>query len=42
LGGEELKELSLEEENVLDNDLPRTSHIDVFDDFQFKNVKKMK
>jgi hypothetical protein len=34
MGGEELEELILEEENVFDNDLPwRTSHVDVFDDF---------
>ena len=43
LDGEELKELILEEENVLNNDLPkRTSHIGVFYDFQFKkNIKNV-
>ena len=35
LGGEGLKELSLDEGNVSNNDLPkRTSWIDVFKDFQ--------
>ena len=39
MGKEELKELILEEGNVFDNDLPKgTSQIDVFDDFQFKNI----
>ena len=37
LGKEGLKELSLEERNVSNNDLPkRTSWIDVFNDFQIK------
>ena len=35
LDGEELEELTMEARNVIDNDLPRTSQIDVFDDFQF-------
>lgn len=35
LGGEELTEVSLEEGIVFYIDLPRTSKIDAFDDFQF-------
>lgn len=34
LDGEELEELVLKAGNVFDNDLPTTSHIDVFDEFQ--------
>ena len=41
LSREELEELILEEGNVFDNDLPRTSRIDVFDDFQLKRTLKM-
>ena len=41
LGGEELQELTLEEGNVFDNDLPnRTSQIDVFDNFQWIKTSK--
>ena len=41
LGGEELEEVILEEENVFNNDLLwRTSQIDVFDDFLWKNIKR--
>ena len=36
LGGEELEKLTFKEGNLFDNDLPRTSHIYVFDDFQLK------
>jgi hypothetical protein len=41
LGREELEELILDEGNVFDNDLPRTSRIDVFDDFQRKRTLTM-
>lgn len=34
LGGEELGELILEEGNVFDDVVPKTSRIGVFDDFQ--------
>ena len=41
LGGEELQELTLEEGDVFNNDLPnKTSEIDVFDDFQW--IKTLK
>ena len=41
LGGEKLKELILEEGNISNNDLPRTSHIDAFYGFQIKNIKNV-
>ena len=41
LGREELEELILDEGNVFDNDLPRTSRIVVFDDFQLKRTLTM-
>jgi hypothetical protein len=42
LDGEELEELFMEEEYIFDNDLPRTSQIDVFNDFQLKTLKTFK
>jgi hypothetical protein len=42
LGGEELKNLILEEGNVFNNDLTyRTSRIDVYNDFQYKDIKNV-
>ena len=41
MDGEELEELIMEEGNVFNNDLPRTSRIDVFGDFQFKSIQNV-
>jgi hypothetical protein len=36
LGEEDLEELIMEKGSIFNNDLPRTSHIDAFNDFQIK------